>query len=63
MFFDLEILEIHQKTLSQDNTIPDTSSGANQNNISEMNCQLLKMNTPQYQETQQKHYHKNNRQI
>ena len=29
------------------------------NNISEMNCQLLKMNTPQYQVIL--HYHKNNR--
>ena len=29
-FSDLEILEIHQKTLKQDNTIPNTSSGANQ---------------------------------
>ena len=26
-----------------------------------MNCQLLKMNTPLYQVTLQKHYHKNNR--
>ena len=33
------------------------------NNISEMNCQLLKMNKPQYQVTLQKHYHKNNREI
>ena len=29
-FSDLEILEIHQKTQTQDNTIPNTSSGANQ---------------------------------
>ena len=26
----IEILEIHQKTHKQDNTIPDTSDGANQ---------------------------------
>ena len=32
-------------------------------NLPEMNCQLLKMKTPQYQVTLQKHYHKNNRQI
>ena len=29
-FSDLEILEIHQKTQTQDNTIPNISSGANQ---------------------------------
>ena len=29
-FSDLEILEIHQKTQKQDNTIPVTSSDANQ---------------------------------
>ena len=29
-----------------------------ENNISERNCQLLKMNTPQYQVTLRKHYHK-----
>ena len=29
-FSDLEILEIHQKTQTQDNTIPNTSSGAHQ---------------------------------
>ena len=29
-FSDLEILEIHQKTHKQDNTIPDTSSGTDQ---------------------------------
>ena len=29
-FSDLEILEIHQKTLKQNNTIPNTSTGANQ---------------------------------
>ena len=30
LFSDLEIPEIHQKTQTQDNTIQDTSSGANQ---------------------------------
>ena len=29
-FSDLEILDIHQKTQSQDSTITNTSSGANQ---------------------------------
>ena len=29
-FSDPEILEIHQKTQTQDNTIPNTSSGTNQ---------------------------------
>ena len=29
------------------------------NNISEMNYQVSKMSTPQYQVTLQKHYHKN----
>ena len=29
-FSDLEILEMHQKTQTQDSTIPDTSSGVNQ---------------------------------
>ena len=33
------------------------------NNISEKNCQLLKMNTPQYHVTLQKHYHEKNRQM
>ena len=37
--------------------------GPTKNNKSEINCQLLKMNTLQYQVTQQKQYHKNNRQI
>ena len=32
-FSDLEILEIHQKTKTQDNTIPNTSSATNQKHI------------------------------
>ena len=60
-FSDLEILEIHQKTQKQENTIRDASSGAKQK--PEMTCQLLKMKTPHYQVTLMKHYHENKRQI
>ena len=48
VFFDLEILEIHQKTQTQDSTIPNTSSGANQKQHIKINCKILKMNTQQY---------------
>ena len=63
-FSDLEILEIHQKTLKQNyDTVPDTSSGVKQK---QYNRQLWKIKTPHsqtihYQATRKKHYHNNKR--
>ena len=69
-FSDLEILEIHQKTNKQDNnTVPDTSRIVKKTpNLTEINCQLWKMETLKSQTTHnqatlKKHYHKNKRLI
>ena len=62
-FSDLEILEIHQKTQKQCNTIPNTSNDATQKQHTRNEQPTLENERPQYQVTLQKHYLKNNRQI
>ena len=67
LFSNLEKLEIHQKTNKQDNnTVPDTSRVVKQKQLTEMNCQIWKMETPHNQTmhnqaTLKKQYHKNKR--
>ena len=66
-FSDLELLEIHQKTLKQNyNTVPDTPSGVKQkqSNKTEPQTSANENTTPQtihYQTTKKKHSHKNKR--
>ena len=52
-FSDLEILEIHQNMNNEQdsNTVPDTSSINKQNSLTQMNCQIRKIETPHNQTT------------
>ena len=68
-FSDLEMLEIYQKTQKQDNTIPDTSNGANQKQHTRYELSTFENenatppNNSQSSVTLKKHDHKNKRQI
>ena len=60
-FYDLEILEIHQK-INKNKIIMQYQTHqefANKNSLTEMNCQIRKMEIPHNQTTQNKHYYKN----
>ena len=67
-FSDLELLEIHQKTLKQNyNTVPNTPSGVKQKQSNEKEPQTsanentTHSQTIHYQTTRKKHYRKNKR--
>ena len=66
-FSDLELLEIHKKTLKPNyKAVPDTPSGVKQNNPTKKNRKPRQMKTPHYQTihyqtTRKKHYRKNKR--